>query len=78
MKKVLILIVLVLAVVLIWVGYRYGYKKPVTKGTYTTPVVGTVPSGTPAEDNLQTELKQTEDDGGAADFVELEKSTEGL
>lgn len=61
MKKILaILVILGLAVVLVWAGYKYAY-------TTTTKT-----------ENLEGELLQTEDDGGAADFVELEKSAEGL
>ena len=71
MKKILaILIILGLAAVLVWAGYKYAYRKPVLLTT-------TITTTTKTED-LEAELQQTEDDGGAADFVELEKSAEGL
>lgn len=71
MKKVwAILMILALAAALVWVGYRYVFKKQMTEEAvlYTAPI----------EENLTTELTKTEDDGGTADFVELEKSAEGL
>ncbi|MEK7091061.1 MAG: hypothetical protein AAB887_00960 [Patescibacteria group bacterium] len=65
MKKTLaILAVLVLVAVLVWM--KVGRKTP----TVNTPV-------TTGED-LNKELMATEDDGGAADFVELQNSAEGL
>ncbi|KKU95499.1 MAG: hypothetical protein UY27_C0015G0005 [Candidatus Gottesmanbacteria bacterium GW2011_GWA1_48_13] len=75
MKKILaILIILGLAGVLVWAGYKYAYKKPVSLPTTST----TTGASTTKTENLEAELQQTEDDGGAADFVELEKSAEGL
>ncbi len=65
MKKILIVIVVLVAIV---IGWKYFYKpkmevKPQVEGVQT---------------NLEQDLKSTEDDGGAADFKELDKSAEGL
>ncbi len=65
MKKVLaILVILAAAAALVWVGLA---KKTQVGRTAVT-----------AGEDLNKELMTTEDDGGAADFVELQKSAEGL
>ena len=68
MKKVLaILIILGLAVALVW-----------ALSTTTTPTPNAITTKTENTENLEAQLQQTEDDGGTADFVELQKSAEGL
>ncbi len=64
MKKVLAILVILAAAALVWVGLA---KKTQVGKTAVT-----------AEEDLNKELMTTEDDGGAADFVELQKSAEGL
>ncbi|GEM_PF-5440413 len=73
MKKVwAILIILALAAALAWVGLAKKTQKP---QTIKTQVEGTTVT---TEEDLNKGLMTTEDDGGTADFVELERSAEGL
>ena len=67
MKKVLIVIVLVLAAVLLWAGLTKKTARPQTGAVIVT-----------TEEDLNKELDSTVDDGGAADFGELQNSAEGL
>ncbi len=64
MKKVLAILVILAAAALVWMGLA---KKTQVGRTAVT-----------AGEDLNKELMTTEDDGGAADFVELQKSAEGL
>lgn len=65
MKKTLVILAVLFSLgILVWM--KVGKKTPVIN----TPV-------TSGED-LNKELMTTEDDGGAADFVELQSSAEGL
>lgn len=66
MKKVLVIIAVLVAIMAVgWMVFNKPQMivKPQIEGTQT---------------NLEQELKSTEDDAGAADFKELDKSAEGL
>ncbi len=65
MKKILIIIAVLVAIIF---GWRYFNK----------PKVVVKPQVEGAQTNLEQDLKSTEDDGGVADFEELDKSAEGL
>lgn len=65
MKKLLIVMGILIALMLV-----IGYVK--NKRQLETSIVVT------QEEDLNKELVTTEDDGGAADFVELQESAEGL
>ena len=67
MKKILVLIVLVLAAVLLWTGLTKKTARPQTGAATAT-----------TEEDLNKELDSTVDDRGAADFGELQNSAEGL
>lgn len=76
MKKVwIILIAFAILVVVVWLGY--AGKTPKLQTVKTQTEEKTVVTMT-AEEDLNKELGTTADDGGAADFVELQKSAEGL
>lgn len=72
MKKVLMILVVLAVVALIWMTL---IRKIQNSQPVKTQVGGTTVT---VEEDLDKELGTTVDDGGAADFVELQNSAEGL